>query len=93
MRKLALISILALSLSQPAFAEGQLIGDFDKDGRVHSTGAPTWGVGSTARKQNFSQRHPRLHKAGRFIRRTCQILNPIVSFAGSAAQVTGLFIK
>ncbi|MBS2008233.1 MAG: hypothetical protein JST01_14390 [Cyanobacteria bacterium SZAS TMP-1] len=39
------------------------------------------------KKQSFAMKHPKLHKAGRKFRRTCQILQPIVSFGGSCAQI------
>lgn len=42
-------------------------------------------------KLSFAEKHPKLHKAGRKIRRTCQVLLPVVQFAGSAAQVARLF--
>lgn len=39
------------------------------------------------KKLTFSQRHPKLHKTGRRIRRSCQILLPVAQFAGSVAQI------
>jgi hypothetical protein len=40
-----------------------------------------------AHVQTFAERHPKLHKWGRKIRKTCQILTPLVSFCGSVAQI------
>jgi len=38
-------------------------------------------------KPTFAMKHPKLHAIGRKIRRTCQVLLPVVEFCGSAAQI------
>lgn len=43
-------------------------------------------------KQSFAMRHPKLHWCGRKLRRTCQVLNPIVQFAGATAQCITPFL-
>lgn len=73
---------LLLVLQAPAFAgEGVTI----HDNGPYSNGAIQYGPVTI--KERFSSKHPKLHWCGRKIRRTCQILNPIVQFVGSAAQI------
>lgn len=38
-------------------------------------------------RRSFAMKHPKLHKIGRKIRRTCSVLLPIVEFAGACGQV------
>ncbi len=54
-----------------------------EDGRIVQMVVPA--------KQPFTVRHPKLHKVGRKIRKTCQVLLPVVQFAGSTAQVARMF--
>lgn len=91
MNKLILSMLLALSLSLPAVAQNNI------DSRPAVKTAPVLMEDGSikqmviAEKQPFALRHPKLHKTGRKIRRTCQILQPIVSFGGSCAQIVRLF--
>lgn len=48
--------------------------------------------GAVVGKPPFAVRHPKLHKAGRRVRQTCQRLQPVVSFVGSCAQIATMFI-
>ncbi len=51
------------------------------------TGTKVYQMSPKAKKESFAVRHPKLHKAGRKIRRTCTVLLPVVEFAGACAQV------
>lgn len=44
------------------------------------------------KKPSFAMKHPKLHKAGRRLRRTCQICQPVVSFLGSVGQCVTPFV-
>lgn len=44
-------------------------------------------VAAPVAKPSFAMKHPKMHKAGRKIRRTCQRLTPVVAFGGSCAQI------
>lgn len=49
------------------------------------------GLPPRASKTPFAVKHPRLHRIGRKIRRTCTVLQPVASFAGSCAQIVTMF--
>ncbi|MDE2101814.1 MAG: hypothetical protein KGL39_31500 [Patescibacteria group bacterium] len=93
MNKLLIFPLIVAMLSiSPAFTQNNI----DSTPVVpiikiqDSTGEHTYILAGKT-KLSFAERHPVLHRAGRKIRRTCQILLHIVSFAGSAAQVARLF--
>lgn len=44
-------------------------------------------------KPPFAVRHPKIHAKMRKLRRTCQTLQPVVSFGGSVAQIVMMFRK
>jgi hypothetical protein len=76
------VSLLAFSL---AFSVTMAFGDELKttpvmleDGKI---------VQAVVMKHSFAERHPKLHKVGRKVRRTCQVMLPVLQAAGAAAQV------
>ena len=84
----AAVCVLFACQSAPAVPE------FGNDGKgnwfqVNDKGALVQAV--APKKVPFALRHPKLHRIGRKIRRTCQVLNPVVQFAGSAACVVKCF--
>jgi hypothetical protein len=44
-------------------------------------------VQAVVMKHSFAERHPKIHKVGRKVRRTCQVMLPVLQAAGAAAQV------
>jgi hypothetical protein len=50
-------------------------------------------VAAPVAKPSFAMRHPKLHKTGVKIRRTCQRLQPIAAFGGSCAQIVMLVTR
>jgi hypothetical protein len=45
------------------------------------------------KKKSFAENHPKLHKKGRWVRRKCQTLQPVVDMGGSLANIALIFIK
>ena len=75
----SLIAVLSLSLPVNASNATTVIVGEDMNGQH-----------VTVVKRSFAQKHPRLHKVGRRMRKLCVTLSPIVSVAGSAAQVVSM---
>jgi hypothetical protein len=83
MRYLTLLLLAGALLAIPA--RGATIDEVEVPKGYEAAQLPLGKV--LVRKQPFAVRHPKLHKAGRKIRKTAQIFQPIVSFVGSVAQV------
>lgn len=45
------------------------------------------------RKLSFAAKHPKLHKAGRAFRRSCQISLPVLQATAQVSQICYLFIR
>lgn len=78
------LSVALASLSQPSFAAG--IEDVQMQ-RLDNVVLTTTVVPAPVKKPSWTARHPRLHRVGRKIRRTCQVLLPVVEFGGATCQV------
>jgi hypothetical protein len=44
-------------------------------------------------KPSFATKHPRLHKIGRKIRRTCQIIQPVLNVANLGVQIAACVVR
>lgn len=45
------------------------------------------------KKKSFTEKHPKIRKGFRTVRRKCQTLQPVVDMGGSLANIALIFIK